>query len=53
MSDELTAEDWKQIALFYQKKFTDLEMNVLGAELAMAKQAEQTAPAAPSTDEDE
>lgn len=51
MSDELTAEDWKQIALFYQKKFTDLEMNVLGAELAMAKQAEQTA--APSTDEDE
>ncbi len=51
MSDELTAEDWKQIALFYQKKFTDLEMNVLGAELALAKQSGQVA--APSTDEDE
>lgn len=49
MSEELTAEDWKQIAFFYQKKFADLEMNVLGAELALAKQNDQSS--APVEDE--
>lgn len=49
MSEELTTEDWKQIAYFYQKKFADLEMNVLSAELAQAKQNEQ--PSAPAEDE--
>lgn len=38
--DELSQEDWKQIAFFYQKKFTELEMNVLAMELRAAKQAE-------------
>ncbi len=55
MSDELTTEDWKQIALFYQKKHNELEMNILAAELAMSKQAQEQASnqAVQSTDEDE
>ena len=39
MSNELSAEDWQQIALFYQKKFADLEMQVLSLELAQQKAA--------------
>ncbi len=43
MNQELTQEDWKQIALFYQNKFNELELSVLGLELnaAKAKQSEQ------------
>ena len=37
MEEELTQEDWKQIAMFYQKKFSELEMNVLAIELKMQK----------------
>lgn len=40
MSNELSAEDWQQIALFYQKKFADLEMQVLSLELAQQKSAQ-------------
>ncbi len=42
MSEELTQEDWKQIALFYQNKFNELELNVLGMELKLQK-AQQAA----------
>jgi len=52
MSDELTAEDWKQIALFYQKKFSDIEMQVLSMELSLAKQNQAAQEPAP-VDEDE
>lgn len=55
MSEELTTEDWQQIALFYQKKFNELEMNVLGMEIAMSKN-QPSAPEAAApvvADEDE
>ncbi len=35
--EELTQDDWQQIAMFYQKKFSELEMNVLAMELKMQK----------------
>lgn len=37
MEEELTQDDWKQIAMFYQKKFAELEMNVLAMELKLQK----------------
>ncbi len=42
-TNELTVEDWKQIAAFYQNKFSELEMKVLAIELQSQKaaQAEQ------------
>lgn len=54
MSEELTKEDWQQIALFYQKKFNELEMNVLGMEIAMSKNQSAPEASAPvAADEDE
>lgn len=38
-TNELTAEDWQQIAAFYQGKFNELEMKVLTLELQQHKAA--------------
>lgn len=37
MDQELSQEDWQQIALFYQKKFNELELNILAMELKLQK----------------
>lgn len=37
MEQELDQQDWQQIALFYQKKFSELELNVLAMELKLQK----------------
>lgn len=37
MDQELDQQDWQQIALFYQKKFSELELNVLAMELKLQK----------------
>lgn len=37
VSDNLTTNDWQQIALFYQNKAQQLEMQVLQYELAAQK----------------
>ncbi len=39
-TNELTVEDWKQIAAFYQNKFSELEMKVLALELQNQKAAQ-------------
>ncbi len=41
-TNELTVEDWKQIAAFYQNKFAELEMKVLALELKNQKAAQQS-----------
>lgn len=56
MSQDLSSEDWQQIALFYQKKFADLEMQVLQLELAQNKaqaaEAEEPAKTTSAVSED-
>ncbi len=42
-TNELTIEDWQQIAAFYQNKFNELEMKVLALELQNQKAASQSA----------
>lgn len=37
-NQELTVDDWQQIAKFYQQKFNDLELKVLALELQLQKQ---------------
>lgn len=51
MDQELDQQDWQQIALFYQKKFAELEMNVLAMELKMQK-AQTAAADSPAESDD-
>lgn len=50
MEEELTQDDWKQIAMFYQKKFSELEMNVLAMELKLQKAQAESEVSADSED---
>lgn len=50
MSQELTAQDWQAIALFYQKKYNELEVQVLALELEQQKAATAVAEAAEPTE---
>jgi hypothetical protein len=43
MLDELSNEDWHQIALYYQRKYNELELTVLGLELKVQKAQESAA----------
>lgn len=43
--DDLTNEDWQQIALFYRQKFADLELQVLAMELKLKKVESNPEPA--------
>ncbi len=50
MEDELTNEDWKQIALFYQNKYNELELKILALELKLMKAQAAEASAEDSED---
>lgn len=53
MDKELTVDDWKQIAGYYQQKFNELELKVLALELENAKSQDTDAPSAPVANKDD
>lgn len=51
--ENLDQNDWQQIALFYQRKFNDLELKVLAMELEMQKTQQAQEAEQPVSDTDE